>query len=77
MRDKKGFNGTAFKPDLTFSMSERTFNDLSEGRISGFKGFLIGAIKIKGPIFTALKFDNNVIRRYNPGESYSKTKPKE
>ena len=74
----KGYEAMTVKPDLTFEMSEKTFHALSEGEMSGFRGWLTGQVKIKGPFWMALKFDQNVVRRYNPKEAYSvKTKPRD
>ena len=55
-----------------FIMSEKTVDDLHEGRISGFRALITGRMKLKGSLRQALKFDKNVIRRYNPDEAYSK-----
>ena len=63
------------KPNVAFKMSEETFDKINKGEIGGFAAFLQGKLKTDGNLMTALKFDSNVLRRYNPDESYTKKTP--
>ena len=69
----KGYESGTVKPDLVMKMSEKTFDALSEGKLSGFKGWLTGSVKVQGSTFLAGKWDDKVVRRYNMQEAYSKT----
>ena len=55
-------------------MSEKTFDKLSEGEISGFKGWVTGQVKLQGKSTLAGKWDDKVVRKYNSKEAYAKTK---
>ncbi|CAJ0912532.1 2470_t:CDS:2, partial [Entrophospora sp. SA101] len=45
------------KPDITISLSDDTFVDLSSGKLNGQKAFLGGKLKIKGNMMLATKLD--------------------
>ena len=70
---KPGYIGGKVKPDVTMHMTERVFDDLSDGKLSGFFGWLSGKVRITGNLPLCGKFDELVVRRYNPDEGYSKT----
>ena len=57
-------------------MTEKTFDDLSDGKLSGFMGWFTGRVRLEGPITLASKFDGDVVRRYSPDEGISKTDPR-
>ena len=52
-------------------MKEEVFDKLDKGEIGGFGAWRRGQVKIQGSVWTALKWDK-MVRRYNPGESYTK-----
>ena len=60
------------RPNVAFKLSEETFNRINNGDIGGFGAYIEGNMKIEGNLLTAMKFDSNVIRRYNPDAKYTK-----
>ena len=69
----KGYESGSVKPDVTLKMTEKTFDALSEGKISGFRGWLTGSVKVSGSINLLCKYDDKVMRKYNSKEGYAKT----
>jgi hypothetical protein len=55
---KKG-KATSFglKPDVTIILTDETFMDIAEGRTTGQKAFMTGAVKTRGNMLLALKLD--------------------
>ena len=72
-KDKHGYLNGTVKPDVVIHMNEKTFDDLSSGRVSGFFAWLTGRAKIVGDLTITHRFDDLVVRKYNPDEGYSKT----
>jgi hypothetical protein len=45
------------KPDVTILLSDQTFVDIAEGKTTGQKAFMTGALKTKGNMMLATKLD--------------------
>lgn len=58
-RDEKYKNA-----NLIMKMDENTFNEISEGKIGGFRATVTGRLTFRGPLRLITKFDSNVIKRY-------------
>ncbi|KAH9037819.1 sterol-binding-like protein [Lactarius pseudohatsudake] len=55
---KKGeAKSLGLKPDVTIILSDETFVDLAEGKTTGQKAFMTGALKTKGNMMLATKLD--------------------
>ena len=52
------------KPDVTMKMSQDTFDALCDKKLSGFRGFCTGKIKINGQIKHLTKFDKEFVGKY-------------
>ena len=55
---KKGEAKTlGLKPDVTVILSDETFVDIADGKTTGQKAFMTGALKTKGNMMLATKLD--------------------
>ena len=55
---KKGeAKSLGLKPDVTILLSDETFVDIAEGKTTGQKAFMTGALKTKGNMMLATKLD--------------------
>ncbi|KAH8994924.1 sterol-binding-like protein [Lactarius akahatsu] len=55
---KKGeAKSLGLKPDVTIILSDETFVDLADGKTTGQKAFMTGALKTKGNMMLATKLD--------------------
>ncbi|KND00602.1 uncharacterized protein SPPG_03729 [Spizellomyces punctatus DAOM BR117] len=56
---------TGAKPDITISIADKDFVDLSQGKLNGQKAFMQGKLKIKGNMMLATKLDA-VMKDFRP-----------
>ena len=55
---KKGeAKSLGLKPDVTIIVSDETFVDIADGKTTGQKAFMTGALKTKGNMMLATKLD--------------------
>jgi putative sterol carrier protein len=55
---KKGdAKSLGFKPDVTIILSDETFVEIADGKLTGQKAFMTGALKTKGNMMLATKLD--------------------
>jgi putative sterol carrier protein len=55
---KKGeAKSLGLKPDVTIILSDETFVDIADGKTTGQKAFMTGALKTKGNMMLATKLD--------------------
>ena len=61
----KGFdpNGDV-KPDAIIKMSEKLFNDISEGRASPIMATITGKMQFEGKLNVLRRFDSIVVKKY-------------
>ena len=45
------------KPDVTIIVSDETFVNIADGKLTGQKAFMTGALKTKGNMMLATKLD--------------------